>query len=264
MQPKLKKPKRMELILQELLQKKRISADELSRTLGVNASTIRRDLEELERKNLLRRTHGGAIPIDILSFSGYSLGMTIKENMGRWMSEKTAIALEASKLVQAGDTIALSPGSTTTLLAQTIRRLQIPKLTVVTNAVNIAMELAGLPNLTMVVIGGLLLSDFFALAGPIAEQSLAQMFVDKAFMGVTGISLKHGLSGPNQLEALTHRATIKQARQVILLADHSKLERVALYHIAPLQQAYILITDNGASPSLVKEYADRGIDMRLA
>jgi len=256
-----KRASRGELILQELFQNKRVAVDELSRRFGVNASTIRRDLEALEKKNLLQRIHGGALPVDILSYSGYSERLTFQENMQRGLEEKQAIALAAVRMLSPGESIALSPGTTTTILARTIRQMQLTHLTVVTNAVNIAMELAGLSDLTLVVTGGLLLSDFFALVGPIAEQGLGQMYVDKAFIGVTGLSLEHGLTGPNQLEALTYRATLQQARQVILLADHRKLEQVALYSIAPLDNVHVLITDKGASKPILKAVEKLGINV---
>ncbi len=240
--------KRADFILQELLSSGRVSAEDLSQQLQVNASTIRRDLEKLERQKLLRRIHGGAIPVDNLSYSTYAEDLTFQENMGRYVEEKTRIATAALQLIQPGDTLALSPGTTTTHLAQLLRRYPITNLTVVTNAVNIAMELTGVKGLTLTLIGGLLLPDFFALVGPMAEQSLSQMYVAKAFVGVTGVSATHGLTGPNQLEAITHRITIQRSQQVIVLADHTKLDKVALHAVAPLTAVHTLVTDSGASP----------------
>jgi DeoR/GlpR family transcriptional regulator of sugar metabolism len=240
--------KRADFILQELLSNGRVSAEDLSQQLQVNASTIRRDLEKLERQKLLRRIHGGAVPIDSLSYSTYAEDLTFQENMGRYVEEKTRIATAALQLIQPGDTLALSPGTTTTHLARLLRRYPIANLTVVTNAVNIAMELTGVKSLTLTLIGGLLLPDFFALVGPMAELSLSQMYVAKAFVGVTGVSAIHGLTGPNQLEAITHRITIQRAQQVIVLADHTKLGKVALHAVAPLSTVHTLVTDNDASP----------------
>ncbi|MBA2682700.1 MAG: DeoR/GlpR transcriptional regulator [Ktedonobacteraceae bacterium] len=243
--------KRADFILQELLSNGRISAEDLSQQLQVNASTIRRDLEKLERQKLLRRIHGGAVPIDSLSYSTYAEDLTFQENMSRHVEEKTRIATAALQLIQPGDTFALSPGTTTTHLARLLRRYPIANLTVVTNAVNIAMELTGIKGLTLTLIGGLLLPDFFALVGPMAEQSLNQMYVPKAFIGVTGVSATHGLTGPNQLEAITHRITIQRSQQVIVLADHTKLGKVALHAVAPLTTVHTLVTDSGANPDVL-------------
>jgi DeoR/GlpR family transcriptional regulator of sugar metabolism len=181
--------------------------------------------------------------------------------MGKQLEEKTRIALDALRLIEPGDTIALSPGTTTTHLARCIRHSQQQNLTVVTNAVNIAMELSGLPGVNLTLVGGLLLPDFFALVGPSAEQSLSQIFVSKAFVGVTGLHPEHGLTGPNQLEALTHRVTIQRAQRIIVMADHTKLGRVALYAVAPITAVHTLITDRDAPAELLASFRSQGIDV---
>jgi DeoR/GlpR family transcriptional regulator of sugar metabolism len=253
--------KRAEFILQELLLNGRVDAEQLSQQLEVNASTIRRDLERLEKQNLLRRVHGGALPVDMLAYSAYAYGLTFQENMGKQVEEKTQIARTALSLIQPGDTIALSPGTTTTHLARAIRHAQIQPLTVVTNAVNIAMELNGLENISLTLTGGLLLPDFFALVGPLAEQSLNQMYVAKAFVGVTGLSPEHGLTGPNPLEALTHRLTIQRALRTIVLTDHTKLGRVALHAVVPTTAMHVLITDHEAPEDMLARFRELGVEV---
>lgn len=250
---------RQDQILQELLCKSQVNVEALSRRFGVNTSTIRRDLEQLERKNLLKRIHGGAVPVDALSYYAFGQGLTFRDNITDSVDEKTAISMAAAAMISRGESISISPGTTTTILARAIRNSRVSNLTVVTNAVNIAMELAGSSEITLVLTGGILLSDFFALAGPITESNLAQMHVDKAFIGVTGFSLTHGLTGPNQLEAHTHLAAMENAKEVIVLADHSKLNQVALYTVAPLEKVHVLITDSKAPKPLLKEIKDRGI-----
>ncbi|GCE13760.1 DeoR/GlpR family DNA-binding transcription regulator [Tengunoibacter tsumagoiensis] len=252
---------RAEYILQQLLLHGRVDAEQLSQQLEVNASTIRRDLERMERQNLLRRIHGGALPVDMLAYSAYSYGLTFQENMSRQVEEKTQIARIALQLIQPGDTIALSPGTTTTHLARAIRQSRLQPLTVVTNAVNIAMELSGLPGITLTLTGGLLLPDFFALVGPLAEQSLNQVFVAKAFIGVTGLSAEYGLTGPNQLESLSHRLTMQRAQRTIVLADATKLGSVALHAIAPITTMHILVTDQHATEEQLTPLRTLGIDI---
>lgn len=250
--------KRVDFILQELITNGRVLAEDLSQRLQVNTSTIRRDLEKLEKQKLLRRVHGGAVPLDNLSYT-YADDLTFQKNMGQCVDEKTRIAMAALSSIHPGDTLALSPGTTTTHLARCIRRAQIPNLTVVTNAVNIAMELAGVSGLTLTLTGGLLLPDFFALVGPMAEQGLSQMFVAKAFVGVTGLSPDYGLTSPNQLEALTHRVTIERAQQTIVLADHTKLGKVALHAVAPINAIHQIITDSEANPDIVAQLRAKDI-----
>ncbi|GCE17960.1 DeoR/GlpR family DNA-binding transcription regulator [Dictyobacter kobayashii] len=256
--------KRTDFILQELMANGRVLAEDLSQRLQVNSSTIRRDLEKLERQNLLRRVHGGAVPLDALSYSTYAEELTFQKNMGKLVDEKNRIAAAALRYIQPGDTLALSPGTTTTHLARYIRRAQIANLTVVTNAVNIAMELAQVPGLTLTLTGGFLLPDFFALVGPMAEQSLSQMFVAKAFIGVTGFSPTYGLTGPNQLEALTHKMTIERAQQTIVLADHTKLGKVALHAIAPISVVHTLITDTEIPTNILQELKETEVKVILA
>ncbi len=253
---------RTEKILQELLSNGRVEVEELSQQFRVNSSTIRRDLEKLERQGFLRRTHGGAVPVDTLSYSAYAYDLSFQENVNKQPEEKSQIALAAAHRIMPGDTIALSPGTTTTQLARTIRHLQLKDLTVVTNAINIAMELAGVRGINLIVTGGILLPDFFALVGPQAEQSLNEMYVSKAFIGVTGIDPEHGLTGPNQLEALTHRLTLQRAKQTIVLADHAKLGQVALYRIAPIKSIQTLITDRAASSEMVEKFKAIGLEVQ--
>lgn len=252
---------RATFILQELRRNGRVEAEELSKQLAVNSSTIRRDLERLERQNLLRRIHGGAVPIDTLSYSTYDYDLTFQKNSSKQLDEKSIIAQAALKLIEPGDTIGFSPGTTTTYLARALRQTQMVNLNVVTNALNIAMELAGLPGVNLAVTGGILLPDFFALVGPSAEQSLSQIYIAKAFVGVTGLHPTYGLTGPNQLETVTHRMLLERAQQVIVLADATKLERVALYPIAPLSAIHILITNSGASTAVLQRIKDQGIEV---
>jgi DeoR family transcriptional regulator of aga operon len=256
-----KETTRTEFILEELLRNGRVTVDDLSQQLHVNTSTIRRDLEKLERQNMLRRVHGGAVPPDTLSYSTYAYDLTFQTNMQKQTEEKVRIALVAARLIEPGDSIALSPGTTTTHLARAIRQMRIPNLTVITNAVNIAMELAGLPNLNLTLVGGILLSDFFALVGPLAEQGLSQIYVSKAFVGVTGLHPEVGLTGPNQLEALTYRVTLSHAQRTYVLADHTKIGRIALHYIAPITAMHTLITDSQADQTQLSLLRDANIEV---
>lgn len=255
---------RAEYILQRLVRHGKVQVEELTQTFGVNGSTIRRDLEKLERQHLLRRVHGGAVAVDALSYTAYAHELTFQANLGKQAAAKTRIALAALKLISADDTVAISPGTTTTQLARALRHAQLHNLTVVTTAVNVAMELAGVRDLHVVLSGGMLLPDFFALAGPLAEQSLRELYVNTAFIGVTGLSAEHGLTGPNQLEALTYRTTIERARRVVVLADSSKLGVVALFRIAPINAVHTLITDEAADPVHVAALRDAGIEVVIA
>ncbi len=259
-----KTTQRSEAIVQELLRAGTVSVDTLAQQLSVDASTIRRDLERLEQQQLLKRIHGGAVQVDPLTYTAYSEDLTFQSNMHKQVEAKTRIALAAARLIEPGDTIALSPGTTTTHLARAIRQLQIPRLTVVTNALNIAMELAGLRDLALTLVGGIVLPDFFASVGPLAEQNLDELFTTKAFIGSHGITVENGLTGPNQLEALTFRVMMRRARQTIVLADHTKLGHTALYRIAPITAMHMLITDSGAPQALLTALRSSGTQVQTA
>jgi DeoR/GlpR family transcriptional regulator of sugar metabolism len=126
------------------------------------------------------------------------------------------------------------------------------------------MELSSMPGVTLIVIGGIILPDFFAVVGPLSELSLSELYVDKAFMSVAGVSVEHGLTGPNQLEALAYRAMMQRAGRTVVLADHSKLGRVALYRIAPLAAAYVVITDDDADAQALQSMKAAGIEVLAA
>jgi len=258
-----KTAQRSELIMQELLRAGSLSVEDLAQRLGVDASTIRRDLIRLEQRQLLKRVHGGAIPIDPFANSSRSEDLSFQRSMQQHIEEQTRIALAATRLIEPGDSIALSPGSATTYLARAIRHLPITRLTVVTNAMNIAMELSGVLNITLTVVGGIMLSDFFATVGPMAEHNLHELYTNKAFISAHGLSIEHGLTGPNQLEALTYRAMMQRARQTIVLADHSKLEHVAFYRIAPVTAMQTLITDSGTPPETVHTFEEHGVQVHI-
>lgn len=252
---------RESFILGELLRSGEVKVDDLSRRLAVNSSTIRRDLEKLERQRLIKRVHGGAVPVDTLTRGSFSHDLVFQANMSQNTEEKTNIALAAARLIRSGDTIMLSTGTTVAHLARAIRHLNIGGLTVVTNAVNIAIELAGLRDIDLLVSGGTVLPDFFAMVGPMAEQSLRQVYVKKAFIGVAGLSLTHGMTQPNAMQALAHRIIIEQAEQVIVLADSSKIGKVALYHTAPITAMHTFITGADAPAEAVSTLRSMGIEV---
>jgi DeoR/GlpR family transcriptional regulator of sugar metabolism len=258
-----KTAQRSEFILQELLRAGSVSVEDLAQRLRVDASTIRRDFEKLEQQQLLKRVHGGAMQIDPLAYGAYAEGLMFQSSMQQQVEEQMRIALAAARTIEPGDSIALSPGTATTHLARVIRQMPIVRLTIVTNALNIAMELAGLRDISLTLVGGLLLPECFAAVGPMAEQHLHELYTSKAFISAHGLSVEHGLTGHNQLEALTIRAMMQRARRTIVLADHTKIGHVALYRSAPITAMQTLITDSAAPPEIVQELERLGIGVQV-
>jgi DeoR family transcriptional regulator of aga operon len=211
---------------------------------------------------LLRRSHGGAVPIQPFLYEPFRHTSNYHEQERQRGAEKRRIGLVAAELVADGEILAIGAGTTATQVARSVclRR----GLTVVTNAVNVAMELSHRDDLKVFVTGGLLSGDWFALVGPSAIQSVSEMFVDKVFVGVDGIHIERGLTTNYAEQATIHRAMMRQARQKIVVADHSKLGAIGTALIWPMESIDILITDKGAKDEDIAPFVAKGVDVRRA
>ena len=251
---------RTDRVLRELRQAGSISVEQLCTVLGVSVATIRRDLQELESKGLLRRTHGGAVSIEPLFNEPFRHDSSFQEQIERRAGEKRRIALAAAEMVQDGDTIALTAGTTTTEVVRNIRNRS--GVTVVTSTVNVAMELSKRKDLEVFVTGGFLRGDWFSLVGPAASHAISQINVDKAFLGANGIDTEKGLSSANSGEAAVNRTIVNQAKQRIAVADHSKLGAIATYRFCGANEVHVLITDTRASDEAIAPFEALGIEVK--
>ncbi|HUE82050.1 MAG TPA: DeoR/GlpR family DNA-binding transcription regulator [Pyrinomonadaceae bacterium] len=254
--------RRAQLILQQLLRTGKISVASLAKRLKVSPTTIRRDLTELEQRGLLRRSHGGAVPVSPLLYEPFRHISYFHEQERQRGAEKRRIGLVAAELVNDGDILAIGAGTTATQVARSVCLHK--GITVLTNAVNVAMELSHRSDLKVFVTGGLLSGDWFALVGPTAIQSANEMFVDKVFIGVDGIHSEHGLTTNYPDQATVHRAMMRQARQRIVVADNRKIGEVGTALIWPADDIDILITDRGASDDDIAPFIAKGIEVRRA
>ncbi len=233
---------RQELILDSVRATGGVRVSELVDRLGVSDMTVRRDIDELARRGLVTRVHGGA------TAAGSSVdepGFAAKSAMHR--AAKQAIAEAAAALVEPGASVALSAGTTTHAVAAVL--LSVPRLTVVTNSLRVAevLHAAPRPDLTVVLTGGERTpSD--ALVGPVAVAALRGLHVDWLLMGVHGMDVDAGFTSPNLAEAETNRALLTSARQVAVVADNSKWGVVGLSTIAALDEADVVVTDDGLEP----------------
>jgi DeoR/GlpR family transcriptional regulator of sugar metabolism len=217
-----------------------VRVSQLVGQFGVSDMTIRRDLEALADRGLVDKVHGGAT----IAGPGSTEEPGFDAKSVRQQVEKRAIAARAVQLVEPGTAIALSAGTTTAALATLLS--EVPGLTIVTNSIPVADVLyhAGRSDQTVVLTGGIRTpSD--ALAGPVAEAAVATLNVDVLFLGVHGMSPRTGFTTPNLMEAGTNRLLVNAARRLVVLADHTKWETIGIATIAPLQDADVLITDNG-------------------
>jgi DeoR family fructose operon transcriptional repressor len=247
---------RKQQILAALKRAPAIRAAELSIALGTSLASIRRDLADLERSGLLKRTHGGAISNDLVA-----LEPSLAEKEDRYQAEKAAIGVTAASLVQPGDTIFLDAGSTTRQIAHELRGHR--NLTVVTNALSVASELAS-SHLEIILTGGHLRRGVLSQVGPIAEQAIAALHVDKLFLAANGVDLAKGITTPNIIEARTKRAMVDNAREVILVADHSKFGRVTLGRVCGLERLDAIVTDAGLPARFVTAFAARKLKLHVA
>src|SRR5829696_7777349 len=254
--------RRAQVILQELLRAGKVSVGPLAKRLKVSTATIRRDLGELEGRGLLRRSHGGAVPIQRLLYDPFRHTSSFHEQERQQGAEKRRIGLIAAELISDGDILAIGAGTTATQVARSVCLHK--GITVLTNAVNVAMELSHRDDLKVIVTGGFLSGDWFALVGPAAIESVREIFVDKVFIGVDGIHVEHGLTTNYPDQATVHRAMMRQARRKIVVADHRKLGATGSALICPLEGVDILITDKGATDESVAPFAARGIEVRKA
>src|SRR5436190_9648710 len=231
---------RQMLILAEVRRRGAVRVSELTELLDVSDMTIRRDLDVLATSGLVEKVHGGATARERLSTD--EPGFEAKSH--RQLEEKEAIAQAASRLVEPGQAIGITAGTTTWRLAHEIRH--VPDLTVVTNSIQVAnvFHREPRPDLTVVLTGGVRTpSD--ALVGPVAVNTLRSLHVDMLFMGVHGITEDGGLTTPNLLEAETDRALVSIAERVVVVADHTKWGVRGLSRIARLDEVHVLISDSG-------------------
>ena len=248
---------RWEQILQELLRHGEVSVDSLAKHFRVSPATIRRDLSELEKQGLLRRNHGGAYPLTPMLYEPFRNLSSFQEQEQKCAAEKRRIGLTAASLISDGETVAIGAGTTTTQLARSLRHRR--GITIVTNAVNIAMELSHLPEIKVSMTGGYLSGDWFALVGDIAQQNVTQTFFNKAFVGVDGVHAEHGLTTNYPDQAAIHRAMMRQAQQRIVLADHRKIGAIGRSLIWQTNDTDKLITDKSTTDEAIAPFTAKGI-----
>jgi len=226
--------------------------------LDVTAVTIRADLDSLAESGQLMRSRGGALKPEELA---PEYPFSIREHLHK--AEKQRIAKAAVELIHPNQTILLDSGSTTMEIARHIRALKIHPLTVVTNSLQVATELAGLPHISTVVPGGVLRPNSFSMIGPYAERTLQEMSADQAFLGVDGLDPSYGLCTTDMLGAQIDALMIQIAREVTIVADASKIGRRGLSVIAKIDAIHRLITDRSADRELIEEIKTHSVEVLL-
>lgn len=250
---------RQEYILRQLQETGTVVVEELSGRLGASIATIRRDLEDLESRSLLRRTRGGAVAIGPLFYEPFRHDVSFQDRVSSLAEEKRRIGIAAAKLVQTGQTVALSGGTTTTEVVRSLKSLS--GITIITNTVNVAMELSNRKDIEVIVTGGHLRGNWFTLVGPLATSAAKMIFADIMFIGVDGIDAKRGLTSTNPAEAELLRTLEENSTTKVAVADHSKLGSVSKYLICSSSEINMLITDSGATDKATAPFTKLGIEV---
>jgi DeoR/GlpR family transcriptional regulator of sugar metabolism len=237
----------------------RARVSDLAAQFGVSAVTIRKDLVALESERRLTRTHGGAIAIDR---SRPELSFDIRERLQA--DEKQWIGAAAASLVQDGESIVLDASTTALSVARHLKaRPGWSQLTVLTNGLRIASELAGHPGIIVLMLGGRVRWEALSVVGQLGDGLFSRINVQKAFLGAAGFTLESGLADATDEEAQIKRSMVGAAREVIAIVDRTKWERAAFATFCPTDQISIVLTDAGAPDAMVRALEGRGIQVRL-
>ncbi|MFD3530344.1 DeoR/GlpR family DNA-binding transcription regulator [Streptomyces sp. NPDC058664] len=260
----MSKHERWNALLELLAAEGRLEVDETAASLQVSAATIRRDLDELAEQQMLVRTRGGAIA------HGVSYELPLRYKSSRHASEKQRIAAAVVELVGEGDVVGLNGGTTTTEVARALalrvgsgRRgateTHAPAFTVVTNALNIAGELAVRPQIKIVVTGGVARPQTYELVGPLTAGVLREVVLDVAVLGVDGLDPQLGVMTHQEDEASISRLFAERAQRVVVVTDSSKMGRRAFARICGLDVIDVIVTDSAVPADMVARLQDLGI-----
>lgn len=234
---------------------------EIGGRFGVSEATVRRDLSQLSRRGLLERGHGGAVPRRPSRSRGLP-ELPVLERASLRAEEKRHIGAAAARYVGDGDVVFISGGTTTPEMIPHLAGRR--GLAVVTNALNVASLLAPLANIDTTVVGGTLRHSELSMLGVLAAEALKDLRVDKLFMGSPAVHADHGFSADDMTEVQSDRAIMASAEEVIVLADHTKLGKIATMRVAPLGRVRRLITDRNAPEAALAALREGGVEVEVA
>lgn len=246
-------------ILDLLEQEGQVTVRDLVTRFSISAVTLRSDLKALSASGALVRSHGGAVPAGEPT---RDFPLRLKSMLHH--AEKVQISHAAAKLIQPGEVILLDSGTTTAEIAHQIKARAIHSITVITDAINVVSQLVDTPGISVICIGGILRPVSHSFVGPQAEAMLKDLHADRLFLAVDGFDLEVGLTTPDLLEAQLNSMMMKSAKEVTVVADHSKLGRRSVTRIGSIDQIHRLITDAKAPEDFVQALRARGIEVILA
>ena len=236
----------------------RASVRGIAHALGVSVATVRRDLAAMESRGLIQRVRGGAEPCP-----GVHTGLTISESRHRRPDEKERIGRAAARMIRGGDCVMMDGGFTTYQAARQIGASD-PPVTVVTNSFDVIQAVATRSDVSLVGVGGEMLAASGSFVGPFAERQVRDLAADKAFLGANAICPTDGLAADHPLTAEIKRLMIERSREVIVVADHTKLGRSAFCRAAPIDAIDTIVTDDQADPGVLDAFREAGVAVIVA
>ncbi|WP_116998946.1 DeoR/GlpR family DNA-binding transcription regulator [Desertimonas flava] len=265
----MQRPERWNALLATVADEGRVDIDTAATRLAVSPATVRRDLDQLAEQQLVVRTRGGAVAHSV------SYELPLRYKLSRHRDEKQRIATLAAELIAPASVVGVNGGTTTTEVARTLAMRVDPGptneqaaatagLTIVTNALNIAHELAVRPHVKLVLTGGVLRPQSYELVGPLALPALERLALDVAVLGVDGLTAAAGATTNDETEAAVSELMTARARTVIVVADASKLGRRVFARVCDVASIDIVVTDRTADPVVVDELRAAGVDVQLA
>ena len=255
---------RRRAIVRQLVQSQVVTVSDLSDRHGVSEVAIRRDLESLKERGLLRRIHGGAVALPGTAPAGSAADHRCAIPKGIANCEvKQRIGRAAAGLVRSGERVIFDSGSTVLHVAHYVALGGTDALTVITSSLPVVSELAQCGGVSLIILGGVYLPLFQMVVGPQTIEQLRGLHADKLFLGADGLTFGYGLTASNVLEAEVDRVAVAAASEVIVVADSSKIGVVGLTPIMPLTKMSTLITDSGASPDFAEALREKGVEVVL-
>lgn len=251
------RPERHDKIIQLIKERGIISTADLCSIINASKATIRRDITELDEAKQIKKTHGGAMVVTKPATE--ELPISLRRFMQK--DEKVRIATAALESIKDGDTIFLDSGTTTFELAAKLNAFR--HLTVLTNDINIAVEVASNSENGLIVAGGVLKKKTATLMGMFTEQMLSELHVDKAFLAADAINIESGYMDYNTAEIPIKRIMIKNSRERIMLCDHSKFQNAAFMSICPIHAIGLTITGKEINPDIVQKMQDSGVIVKV-
>lgn len=248
----LKEERRSEILI-ELNEKKVVKALELANKYNVGIETIRRDLDYLEQAGKIKKVYGGAELLEKkLEVKNYLERLTIS------VDEKIELVDKAMRLIDDGDSLSLNDGSTTLFLAKALKN-RFNRLTILTNSIDIAQELSDKKEFKIILTGGIFSHEERAFFGSCAESIIDNFIIDKAFIGISGISLENGITDISLSEANVQKKIIENSKELYILIDSSKIEKDSLVKVSPLEKVKVLISDSKIDKKILELYKKNSI-----